>query len=99
MLRVPRHVEEQRKNHYRYQGQPDVEQDLPTPWRAPILPIVKLRTHRDSHLILMLKVQSEVMGRGVPVLGITLQRAVYDLLQLRRDRRINFPWRHWVVEQ
>src|SRR5713226_5595729 len=47
----------------------------------------------------MLKVKSEVMGRGVPVLGVTLQRAVNDLLQLRRDRRINFPRRHWIIEQ
>ena len=79
--------EKQKKpeDHDGNQGQHDVEEHLPDPGSAALFPIPQFGPVFDAYFVLMLQVMRKLAAVGVAILGIALEGAVNNLLQLRRD--------------
>ena len=60
---------------------------------------MQCRTIANSHLILVLEIPGKIAGVLVAILGITLQGAVNDFLQLWRDAGVNLAWWLGIIQQ
>src|SRR5579885_3406892 len=87
---MARYEEEQAKDDDRNCSEQQIEQDTAMERRAAVAPVAQFRPVGHTDLVLMLEIPSHLPSRGVAVLGIALEGAVDDLLQLGCDRRIDF---------
>ena len=91
--------EHQDQDHHRDKSQPAIIQDLARKLGFAFLPVPQLNSIFHANLIWVLQIADELLRGGIAILGITLQSAVNDLLQLRRDGRVGDAWRKRMVQQ
>ena len=89
----------QAKQNHRDEGHRGVEQDFLVHFRPGDIDRLFARRGLDANLFLVFEVPHHLTGSGVAVARITLERAIQNLLKLRRNFRVKFARRLTLVQE